>query len=214
MVAGIQAGHFRYEYELPLIHRDGTRKWVHQRIKVIFDDQGSPVAIEGIITNVTDRHKTEEALAAARKSLNFISNSTSDIFFRLKIPEGTYDYLSPSVERFSGYTLEEYETNPRLVRDIFHPDWKDYFRETWEELLSGKVRPVYEFQFIHKSGETRWASQRVVLHKDRHGNPLAIEGIATDITERKAAEDAARESERRFRALFERGRPSPYGKRT
>jgi PAS domain S-box-containing protein len=199
----LRQGISRYDYELPLIHRDGTRKWVHQRIKVIFDDQGDPVAVEGIITNITDRHKTEEALAAARKSLNFISNSTSDIFFRLRIPEGTYDYLSPSVERFSGYTMEEYEANPRLIESIFHPDWKDYFQETWGELLRGEVRPVYEFQFIHKSGEIRWASQRVVLHKDEHGNPIAIEGIATDITERRMAEEAARESESRFRALFE-----------
>jgi len=199
----LRQGISRYEYELPLIHRDGTRKWVHQRIKVAFDDAGDPAAIEGIITNVTDRHKTEEALAAARNSLNFISNSTSDIFFRLNIPEGTYDYLSPSVVRFSGYTLEEYEANPLLIKKIIHPDWQGYFRKTREELLRGEVRPVYEFQFIHKSGEVRWASQRVVLHKDGRGRPIAVEGIATNITERKAAEEAARKSENRFRALFE-----------
>ena len=199
----LRQGISRYEYELPLIHRDGTRKWLHQRIKVVFDDAGDPAAIEGIITNVTDRHKTEDALAAARNSLNFISNSTSDIFFRLNIPKGTYDYLSPSVVRFSGYTMEEYEAKPLLIREVVHPDWRDYFQETWEELLRGEVRPTYEFQYVHKSGEVRWASQRVVLHKNGRGEPIAIEGIATDITERKAAEEAARENENRFRALFE-----------
>ena len=193
----------RYEYEMPLMHKNGNRKWVHQRISIAFDDTGRATAIEGIMTDVTDRHKAEDALAAARKSLKFISTSTSDIFFRLKIPEGTYDYLSPSVRRFSGYSREEYDANPLLIRDIIHPYWQGYFQETWEELMRGEVRPVYEFQFVHKSGETRWASQRVVLHRDDQGNPLAIEGIATDITERKAAEEAARKNERRFRALFE-----------
>ena len=199
----LKQGISRYEYRIPLTHKNGTRKWMHLRVKLLFDKMQNPVAVEGVVTSVTDRHKTEDALAAARKSLNFISNSTSDIFFRLKIPEGTYDYLSPSVERFSGFTLEEYEANPLLIREIIHPDWREYFQETWEEMLRGEVRPSYEFQYVHKSGEVRWANQRVIMHRDKDGRGLAIEGIATDITERKVAEEAARENENRFRALFE-----------
>ncbi|MBG0790386.1 MAG: PAS domain S-box protein [Desulfovibrionaceae bacterium] len=199
----LREGNTRYEYELPLMHRNGNRRWIHQRIRVSRDDAGKPVAAEGILTDITDRHMTEDALAAAQKSLNFISNSTSDIFFRLRIPEGTYDYLSPSVERFSGYTLEEYAADPRLIKRVIHPDWRDYFQKTWEDLLRGEIRPVYEFQYVHKSGEVRWASQRVILHKDEDGTPIAIEGMATNVTERKAAEEAARENAQRFRVLFE-----------
>jgi len=196
-------GKSRYEYELPLIHRDGTERWINQRVKVISDESGKPVAIEGLITDVTERRQAQYELAIARNSLNFISNSTSDIFFRMKIPEGRYDYLSPSVERFSGYTLEEYDANPLLVQKIVHPAWRDYFIETWKELQDGIVRPEYEFQFVHKSGEVRWARQRVVLHRDESGRPIAVEGIATDATAHKRAEEALLESEARFRTLFE-----------
>lgn len=193
----------RYEYEFPITHKDGSIRWVNQRITTVKGDDGTPLAIEGIATDITDRRKVQDELITARKSLNFISSSTSDIFFRMTIPGGTYDYLSPSVERFSGYTLKEYEDNPLLIRQIVHPDWEGYFNETWEELCNGIVRPEYIFQYLHKSGETRWASQRIVLHKDDDGNPIAIEGIATDITLRKRAEEALRESENRFRILFE-----------
>lgn len=198
-----QQGVSHYEYELPLTHKKGTRIWVQLRVHLVHDGHDEPIAIEGIITDVTDRHKAEEALAAAQESLNFISNSTSDIFFRLKMPEGTYDYLSPSVERFSGYTVEEYKSDPDLIRKTIHPDWQDWFHETWEEFLRGELRPNYEFQYIHKSGEIRWASKRVVLVRDNNGTPIAIEGIATDITDRKKAEMAAKESEERFHFLTE-----------
>ncbi|HBZ57052.1 MAG TPA: PAS domain-containing sensor histidine kinase, partial [Syntrophobacteraceae bacterium] len=56
----------------------------------------------------------------------------------------------------------------------------------------GQVPPFYEFQFLHKSGEVRWIHQRNVLIKNDDGSPLALEGIATDITERKRAEQEVR----------------------
>jgi len=191
----------RYDYEIPMVHKNGTRKLVHMRIKVVFDDR--PVAIEGILTDVTDRRNVEGALATAQKSLNFISNSSSDIFFRLRFPEGKYDYLSPSVESITGYTPEDYDDNPLFIRQIIPPEWQEWFQETWDEFMRGEVRPEYVFPYIHKSGEKRWVSQRVVLRCDEDGNTTAIEGITTDITERKRAEDAVRASEERFRFLTE-----------
>ncbi len=196
-------GESRYEYESPLLHRDGSKKWVNQRITVVKEHDGTPIAIEGIITDVTERRKAQEELATTQSSLNFISNSTSDIFFKITIPEGRYEYISPSVQQFSGYTHAEYLENPFLIRDIIHPDWLDYFAEAWTEHLKGIVRPDYEFQFIHKSGDIRWASQRLIMHKDVNGTPIAVEGMVTDITRHKRAETALKESEQQYRFLAE-----------
>lgn len=193
----------RGEYEFPMIHKDGSLRWINQRVTLDREADGGTTALEGILSDITKRHEAQEMLAVAQKSLNFISSSTSDIFFRMAIPEGTYDYLSPSVERFSGYSLAEYEAQPLLVRQLIHPDWQEYFLETWAELCRGVVRPEYVFQFTHKSGEVRWARQRVVMHKDMEGNPIAIEGMASDATEYMRTVEALRKSEARFRALFE-----------
>ncbi|ADU64193.1 MAG: PAS domain S-box protein [Pseudodesulfovibrio sp.] len=193
----------RDEYEFPLIHKDGSLRWINQRVTLDREADGTATALEGILSDITRRHEAQEMLAVAQKSLNFISSSTSDIFFRMAIPEGTYDYLSPSVEKFSGYPLAEYQAQPLFVRELIHPDWHDYFRKTWAELCRGVVRSEYVFQFIHKSGEVRWARQRVVMHKDTQGNPIAIEGMASDATEYMHTVEALRKSEARFRALFE-----------
>ena len=197
------AGKTRYEYESPLTHKDGSLKWVNQRITVEKDQSGKAIAIKGIITDVTARKLAEKKYETAQNSLNFISESTKDIFFRMGVPSGKYEYISPSVEGFSGYTADEYLNNPMMVQEIIHEDWQDYFYETWGEILRGQIRPEYIFQFVHKSGEVRWGRQRIVLHKDEHGLPVAIEGIVSDITERKMTEKALKASEGKFRFLAE-----------
>lgn len=196
-------GTCRHEYEFPIVHRNGSVRWINQRITLHAEPDGSAPAIEGILSDITVRHEAQEKLAVAQHSLNFIATSTSDIFFRMAIPDGTYDYLSPSVERFSGYSLREYESRPLFVRGVIHPDWQDYFREAWDEMCRGVVRPEYLFQFVHKSGEVRWARQRVVMHRDIHGRPIAIEGMASDATDYMNTVEALKKSEARFRALFE-----------
>ncbi|MCJ2165198.1 PAS domain S-box protein [Pseudodesulfovibrio sp. S3] len=198
----IAAGrHWQGEYGIR--SKNGQLHNIRSRFDPIPDGSGEITHAISINQNAPDLERPRTDMEAARESLNFISNSSSDIFFRLKLPEGTYDYLSPSVERFSGYSLEEYDANPLLIRNIIHPDWQGYFQETFEELLRGEVRPEYEFQFIHKSGEPRWASQRVVLLKDNAGKTLGIEGIATDVTARKHAEELLRASEEKYRFLTE-----------
>ena len=191
------------EYEFPIRHRDGSTRWLSHRITLIRDDTGVPAAIEGVITDVTARKEAETKLATARKSLQFINESTSDIFFRMSVPDGVYEYLSPSVERFSGYSLQDYGENPLLISEIIHEDWREYFRETWGEICNGVIRPEYEFQYTHKNGDVRWARQRVILIRDKKGNPAAIEGIVTDATAHKQAEEALRESEHKYRLLAE-----------
>lgn len=197
------AGKSRYEYESPIFHKNGTLRWINQRITVVKGDGGTPVAIEGIITDVTERRRVQKDLATAQNSLNFISNSTSDIFFKMSLVDGNYEYISPSVEKFSGYSSDEFMDDPTLIHRVIHPDWIDYFQECWEEHLQGMVRPAYDFQFLHKSGDIRWAHQRLVMIKDDSGTPMAIEGMASDTTESKRAEVALRASEEKFRFLAE-----------
>ena len=193
----------RWEGEYVIQAKDGTLRTVKGWFDPILDEHGEVSHIISIKQDISDLIRTRAALGAARKSLSFISNSTSDIFFRLNLRTGLYDYLSPSVERFSGYTVREYQDNPMLIRQLLHPDWVGYFDEIMVELLSGRVRPEYEFQFVHKSGEVHWASQRHILLRDKNGDPVAVEGIATDITARKEAEARLRASEEKYRFLAE-----------
>ncbi|MBB6482128.1 PAS domain-containing hybrid sensor histidine kinase/response regulator [Spirochaeta isovalerica] len=120
-----------------------------------------------------------------------IENSR-DMLYRMSLPEGIYEYVSPASTEITGYTPEEFYNNPLLIERMIHPDWKNYLYKKMDELLAGKINRTYEYQIICKNNEMKWINQRNRLIKDNNGLPVAIEGLVTDVTERKNEEEKYR----------------------
>jgi|GEM_PF-5763822 len=149
---------------------------------------------EWLRTAVSDR---TAALRESEQRYRFLAENASDMIYRMSLPDGRYEYVSPSSTALFGYSPDEFYDSPLLIRQAIHPDWRGYFERAWADLVNGIAPPTYEYQIIHKSGATRWLNQRNVLLKNESGAPIAIQGIVTDISERKQAEEAlARESHR------------------
>jgi PAS domain S-box-containing protein len=151
---------------------------------------GQPVRWEGIIQDVTERKRIEDALGKSEERFRLIAENAHDLIYRMSLPDGRYEYVSPAVERITGYSPEECYQNPKLVQTAIHPDWQAYFAAEWEKLLRGEGSDSYEYRIRHRSGEWRWLYQRNVLVRDAAGMPMAIEGIVSDITDRKEKEMA------------------------
>ena len=118
-----------------------------------------------------------------------ITENAKDLIFHLSLPDGQYEYLSASCLELTGYPPEAFYENSALFQNVLHPAWREYFKNEWNALIQGKAAPTYEYQIIHKSGDTRWFNQRNVLIKDSEGNPIALEGIVTDISEDKRRQE-------------------------
>jgi PAS domain S-box-containing protein len=147
--------------------------------------------------------QSEESLRESRERYRRLTENARDMIYRMSLPDGRYEYVSPASRDLFGYSPEEFYAQPTLIRQVIHPDWHVYFEEQWAGLLAGEMPPFYEYQIVRKTGESRWVHQRNVLVRDEIGRPIAIEGIATDISERKQAESDRLETERRFRALLD-----------
>lgn len=146
---------------------------------------------------------SEQALLESEARFRRIAENAKDMIYRMSLPEGIYEYVSPASTDVFGYPPEVFYDTPAKIREAIHPQWQRYFDEQWEKLLQGDMPPFYEYQIVTIAGETRWLNQRNVLIRDGEGNPAAIEGIVTDITDQKTAAEALAKERKQLRALFD-----------
>jgi PAS domain S-box-containing protein len=163
----------------------------------LFDLSGTPV-IQGIVRDVTDRHRAQAALEASEDLFRTLAESTAAGIF---IYRGeNYIYVNPSASLITGYSLEEFGT--MKIWDVIHPDHKNMVRDRAVTRQEGaETLEGYEVQILTKSGESKWIDYRAARIQYR-GAP-AVLGTVFDITARREAEQALRESEEKFKILAE-----------
>ncbi len=152
----------------------------------VFSPNKGEIALTGI--EITERKTAELALKESEERFRRITENARDMIYRMSLPDGHYEYISPAAKDIFGYSPDDFYENPVLIKEVIHPDWHDYFKAQWQKLLTGKMPKTYEYQIITKNKKIKWLHQRNVLVRDENGKIIAIEGIVTDITERKKAE--------------------------
>jgi PAS domain S-box-containing protein len=200
--------------DIPVIIMTGhasTASAVEALRKGAYDYLRKPFEPEKLFTSVKnalnqrklkkDHHLVNKNLRATEERFRRLAENTRDMIYRMSLPDGHYQYISPASIDLFGYSPKEFYESPVLIRKIIHPSWAEYFEEQWANLLSGNMPPFYEYQIIHKSGEERWVDQRNVLIRGDNGQPKEIEGLVSDITDRKEAKAALRKSNEKHRLL-------------
>lgn len=149
------------------------------------------------------RFDTEKRLKESEERYFRLADNARDMIYRMSLDNGVYEYINKACMNVTGYSRDEFYNTPKFIMKIIHPDWQSYFNNEWAKLQCGEAAPVYEYQIISKSGEVRWLNQRNVLIKNENGVPSAIEGIVTDITQQKKAEEMLRLQREEYKLMFE-----------
>ena len=150
------------------------------------------------------KNEISRKLKASEEKYKRLAENSRDMIYSMTVPEGKYLYVNKSAETITGYSLDEFYNSRRLLVNSIHPDFRDYYKKTWEQLLNGIIPPTYEYKIITKSGEEKWLNQRNSLIKDDNGKPIIIEGTVTDVTEHKNAEEDLKKRVLEFRIEYKK----------
>jgi len=137
-------------------------------------------------------------LEAQVETYKLLVENSPDLLYRTDL-QGRITFISPSVYRLSGYTVEE-AMGMKMAEEVYlFPEVRAAFLEKLN--ATGQVSN-FEAQLKRKDGSIWWASANAHLYRDAAGEVVGVEGITRDISDIKAAEKALRDSEERFRLVF------------
>ncbi|MEA3310967.1 MAG: PAS domain S-box protein, partial [candidate division WOR-3 bacterium] len=194
-------------YETKLLARDGRMLDAELNAGII-QYQGRP-AVLVFIRDIAERKRAEGALRESERRYRLLAQNVTDVIWTMNM-ELRFTYLSPSVESLLGYSVEEAMslTMEEILTPVSFGLAEKIFAE--EVAIEGmeqrdlKRSRILELEFNCKDGSRVWIEVKVGFLRDRDSQAVGILGVARDITERKRAEEALRESEEKYRNLVER----------
>ncbi len=193
----------------PLINKEemnvdstGVQRWVLTNKVPLRDKQGSVIGIISVGRDITERKLMESALLESRARLDNMLSSLQDVVWSYSAESFETLYMNPAVEKLFGVPRFEFFENPDLWAECVYFEDQDPPRDYKHRLLAHEVMEG-EYRIKRPDGEIRWIRERGQVIRDTQGKPIRLDGIATDITERKQAEERLAEERNLLRTLID-----------
>ena len=196
--ARVIAGETTAPLEHRIVHRDGSIRWVRNTSVPHYDEHRRLVAYDGLITNITEHKRTEEALRESEERYRTQFDEALDGICLADAETGIIIDCNQELSALVGRDKAEMIGQPQT---ILHPPADDNtaFSPTFKQHLTNKEGQVLGTQVVTKTGEIREVEIKA-HYLDLQGRKM-LQGIFRDITEHKRAEEALRDSEERYRTL-------------
>lgn len=164
--------------------KDGSSFPVEISLSVFQD--GSERLSVAVVRDVTRQRRAEETLRRSEERHRLLNERAENVVFRYRLsPTPGFDYVSAAVTARLGYTPEDLYVDDDLIFRLAHPD----DRHVMEQALSASPPNTVSLRILTREGGVRWFEFSITAVRGPSDVVIALEGIARDVTERRAADE-------------------------
>ncbi len=190
-----------YEIEYRIRHRDGTIRWVYEKGRAVYKDDGNPLCLDGVIIDILERKKAEEALIRSKAEFEAMFNSTPEAVV-LTDTGRRIIMTNPAVKSIFGYTSDELRGKTTEILYAKKTDYEQQGRQRFNIQASLHPEP-YDMEYRRKDNTIFIGETLGTKVQDAEGNTVGFTGIIRDITERKQFEEEQFRLKQRLKSQWE-----------
>ncbi len=179
-----------------IIRPDGSIRWIAHVCRPVYGTGGEFMGTRGSNRDITDQRLAENKLRENEEKYRVLTENIADVIWILDTETLLFRYLSKSVERMSGFTVEEILARP--IDAVLPPDAREGLRNQLnihaKAFLNGTEPPdkiyINELELPRKDGTRIWTELSTIYYLNEDTKQVEIRGVARNITERKRMEEA------------------------
>lgn len=184
------------------VRHDGEPRILEWRRTGVFDDEGKLVEFQSTGIDITELRETEAALRDSEEQFRALAEQSPNMIFINQ--GGKIVYANSQCEEVMGYTKGEFYSPGFDFRSLIAPEYRDMVESNFKRHMSDREVKPMEYAVVTKDG--RKLDTLITTRLINYGGEKAILGVVTDISAVKEAEKALRESEQKFRSIFEQSK--------
>jgi PAS domain S-box-containing protein len=186
-----------FRAECRFIARDGRIVWVRGEARLIKDERGRPLLLQGVAFDITQSKQAQaivlrEAISTTEQRYRDLVEQTGAIFWEAEIDKAGFTFVSRGAEQILGFPIDRWLSDPDFWISRVHPDDREGVQKAWAQAHDRRSGGgEFEFRAVTADGRPVWLHQKVYIHRPANHESKAI-GVILDVTDRKRAEDILR----------------------
>lgn len=189
-------------FEAIVVTKDNKSNYVEASGRLIKNSNGKLVLGIAILHDITERKnyekelieakeklsKSNEELKYAKGELQLIFDNVNAVIWSTDLEQRT-SRVSKRITKLLGFSNKEFERNPDLYKEFIYPDDYEIFTHMRQKVFSEKTGIIQQYRIMSQNGNILWVEESLTPFIDSKGNIIKINGVITDITNRKEMED-------------------------